>query len=140
MGRLIAYAWAAPATAVGLLAALCVVCRGASVRRVGGVLEVGGGWPGASASPAGRPRIVAITFGHVVLGRSHATLALVRAHELVHVRQYERWGIGFFPLYLASGAWQLLRGRDPYLDNHFEIEAFRAAPLPSDSGPAASRR
>jgi hypothetical protein len=43
----------------------------------------------------------------------------------VHVRQYERWGVLFFPLYAASSLWQLARGRDPYRDNRFEREAFR---------------
>ena len=77
-------------------------------------------------------RFQAITFGHIVLGFSHAVLAQVRAHEHVHVRQYERWGILFFPLYLGSSVWQLLRGRDPNWRNHFEVAAFRnSAPLPS---------
>ena len=66
----------------------------------------------------------AITFGHVILAVDHATLAAVRAHEQVHVRQYERWGIFFFPAYLLSSLVQLARGRRPYLDNYFEREAY----------------
>jgi hypothetical protein len=42
----------------------------------------------------------------------------------VHVRQYERWGMLFFPLYLFSSLLQIVRGCDPYLDNSFEREAF----------------
>jgi hypothetical protein len=30
----------------------------------------------------------------------------------------------FFPLYLGSSLLQIVRGRDPYLDNPFEREAF----------------
>jgi hypothetical protein len=59
----------------------------------------------------------------VILGVDRATLAAVRAHEQVHVRQYERWGVLFVPAYLASSAVQLLRGGRPYLDNRFEREA-----------------
>jgi hypothetical protein len=54
----------------------------------------------------------------------HQTLAHHRLHEHVHVRQYERWGVLFFPLYLASSLLQIARGRDPYLNNAFEREAF----------------
>ncbi|WP_219341060.1 isochorismatase family protein [Sphaerotilus montanus] len=69
---------------------------------------------------------VAITLGHVILGRDHATLARWRRHEQAHVRQYERWGLLFWPLYLGASGWTWLRGREPYRDNPFEIEARRA--------------
>jgi hypothetical protein len=46
-----------------------------------------------------------------------------RRHERVHVRQYERWGPLFIPLYLGASAWALVNGRDPYCDNPFEREA-----------------
>ena len=76
----------------------------------------------------------AITFGHVVIGVDHAALDSCRAHEQVHVRQYERWGLLFFPLYLGSSLWQLLRGRRPYRDNYFERQAYdacaKASPQP----------
>jgi hypothetical protein len=73
--------------------------------------------------------IAAITLGHVVLARSAADLARCRLHELVHVRQYERWGPLFPPLYLLASCSALLRGTHPYLDNHFEREARRLAPF-----------
>jgi hypothetical protein len=53
------------------------------------------------------------------------------------VRQYERWGVLFFPLYLGSSLWQLLRGRSPYYANRFEREAFSTSPL--NSMPHAQR-
>jgi hypothetical protein len=43
----------------------------------------------------------------------------------VHVRQYERWGPLFVPAYLVSSLVLWLRGRDPYWDNPFEVEARR---------------
>jgi hypothetical protein len=61
----------------------------------------------------------------VIVGVDRAELKRSRAHEQVHVRQYERWGILFFPLYLGSSLGQLLRGRRPYRDNRFEREARR---------------
>jgi hypothetical protein len=96
---------------------------GASARINDGVLEVAGGRLALRAGPGG---FVAITFGHVVIGQSHAVLAALRVHEHEHVRQYERWGALFFVVYLGSSAAQWLCGRDPYLDNRFECQA-RAA-------------
>jgi hypothetical protein len=127
--RILRYMWALPATAVGLLLALPAVALGATARVVEGVVEIGGGNV-AQAMPLlpRRCRFSAITFGHVVIGVDHRVMAEVRAHERVHVRQYERWGVLFFPLYLGSSLWQLLRGRSPYYGNWFEREAFSTAP------------
>ena len=47
----------------------------------------------------------ALTLGHVVLGVSQAALDDTRAHERVHVAQYERWGPLFLPAYLAASGW-----------------------------------
>lgn len=41
----------------------------------------------------------AITFGHVIVSTRPPGPALLR-HELHHVRQYERIGLAFLPLYL----------------------------------------
>ena len=122
------YAWASPATAVGLLVCGIALCAGGTIRFVDGVLEVAGGRIDRLASLLSPSvRFVAMTFGHVIVGVDHATLRCVRAHEHVHVRQYELWGALFFPLYLASSLVQLLRGRDPYLNNCFEREAYARA-------------
>lgn len=64
-----------------------------------------------------------MTASHVVLGHTHDLLAMHRAHEHVHVREFERWGVLFFPAYLACSAYQWLRGRRLYWDNPFEREA-----------------
>lgn len=118
------YLWAAPATVVGLALALIVLLSGARLQVVDGVLEVAGGRLKAIlARLPGSLRFGAITFGHVIVAVDQAQLNHSRAHEQVHVRQYERWGILFFPLYLGSSLGQLLRGRQPYRDNRFEREA-----------------
>jgi hypothetical protein len=71
-------------------------------------------------------RFSAITFGHVILGLSEASLAAARSHEHVHVAQYEAWGPFFLFAYAASSAWQLVRGRRIYRDNFFERQAYAA--------------
>lgn len=125
------YLWALPASAVGLLLALAALAAGARMRRVEGTLEVGGGRVARFVMrlPEGL-RFGAITFGHVIIGLDAEALRFSRAHERVHVRQYERWGVLFFPLYLGSSLLQWLRGRDPYRDNCFEAEAFAAERRP----------
>ena len=69
-------------------------------------------------------RYRAITFGHVVLSVDELD-AEIMEHELVHVRQYERWGPLFWPAYVLSSLWARTRGGHAYWDNHFEREARR---------------
>jgi|SRR5690606_1357895 hypothetical protein len=124
---LLAYAWAAPASALGLLAAVPAWLAGARAAVVDGVLEVGGAPVGRAVACLPRAlQFSAMTLGHVVIGIDQRALAECRVHERVHVRQYERWGVLFFPLYLGSSLLALVRGRDPYWHNHFEREAYRA--------------
>jgi hypothetical protein len=124
MRRIGAWLWAGPWTLVGLLLALPACAAGARLRRVDGVLEVCGGRLGERAARGVGPYgVTAVTLGHVVLGCDAATLDRLRAHERVHVRQYEAWGPLFVPAYLLDSAWQWLRGRHPYRDNRFERAA-----------------
>ena len=125
---LLRYAWASPATLVGLALAGIAGAFGATARVRKGVVEVAGGRLARFVGSSGPLRLVAITFGHVVLGVTHGALERERVHEHAHVRQYERWGVLFFPLYAASSCHELLRGGDPYRGNVFEREA-RAASL-----------
>ena len=104
---------------MGLPLAGGLLLCGGSARFVAGILEVY--W--RTEPYCGKFPIRAITFGHVVLGVDGHALERCRDHELVHVRQYELWGLFFFPAYLASSGWQWLRGRSAYWDNHFEVEA-----------------
>lgn len=46
-----------------------------------------------------RRHYAAITFGHVIVFALEPTERLWR-HELRHVKQYERFGLAFLPLYL----------------------------------------
>lgn len=130
VSRTLRYAWAAPCSLVGLALGLVPWLAGARAQVVDGVLEIGGGrlgrWLESRPTEALGPRFGAITFGHVVLGTSGAVLARLRRHEQAHVRQYEQLGLLFFPAYAGSSLWEWVRGRRPYLDNHFEREA-RAA-------------
>ena len=123
------YLWAAPATLLGLSLVPITLMQGGSCRIVRGVVEAQGGiitallrkglpWVGSGA---------AVTLGHVVWGCDRQCLDRSRDHERIHVAQYERWGPLFIPLYLLASLFAYSRGRDPYLDNPFEREAFDRA-------------
>jgi hypothetical protein len=130
LGRLWGYVWAAPNTALGLVALVIALVSGGRARIVDGVVEVEGGL--VSTMLANIPFLeggaAALTLGHCVIGQSRAFNELVRAHERVHVAQYERWGPLFLPAYLASSLWALACGADFYRDNYFEREAFQEGP------------
>ncbi|HEX5103397.1 MAG TPA: hypothetical protein VFV87_06280 [Pirellulaceae bacterium] len=124
---LLAIVWASPWTLLGLFAGGIGLLTGGGVQRVGRVIEFHGGWidrvlrwvPIAGGAAA-------MTLGHCVIARTRADLNRSRRHELVHVAQYERWGLLFVPAYFACSAWMWLRGCDSYLDNPFEVEAYSA--------------
>jgi hypothetical protein len=122
--RPLAYLWASPNTLLGLLlAGLSLVSRG-RVARVAGTIEVHGGWGShllERLMPMGGADALAL--GHVVIGQTAGSLERQREHELVHVRQCERWGPLFVPAYACASLWAWARGGDPYLDNPFEREA-----------------
>jgi hypothetical protein len=124
--RILGYLWAAPVSAAALPALPLALLTGGSARVVDGVLEIEGGALTRllSRGVPGFP-ISAITLGHVVLAADAGEHARCRAHERVHVRQYERWGVVFPALYLASSAAAILRGGSAYHDNAFERAAFR---------------
>jgi len=120
------YLWALPGTCVGLMLIPFALIKGGRVQWVDGVLEVYGGLlPRILGQPfwASGP-ISAITLGHVVAGCDQSTMDRTRIHERVHVRQYERWGPAFIPVYLLTSVWIGLRGGDAYFDNPFEVEAY----------------
>lgn len=122
--RSLRVAWAAPWTAVGLIFAGFFRSR----RFEHGVLICEGAtWPRRLGW-----RYRAITFGHVILCVDRVDDALL-AHELVHVRQYERWGPFFIPAYAAASIWARGRGRRAYADNAFELAA-RETSDPSQHG------
>lgn len=95
-GRALGYAWAAPVSAAGLLLGVLGAVR---PRPVAGVLLFA---PvrGLAARLLDWRGFAATALGHVVLARVEPGAALL-AHELVHTRQAERFGILMGPLYVA---------------------------------------
>ena len=121
------YIWASPASAIGVCAACFAGLAGAEVKRVSGVLEVSLAPRSAMLCNAVTCLpFAAITLGHIVIARNAQQQAALRQHERVHVAQYELWGPLFLLAYPLESLFQLLRGRQPYQDNRFEIAA-RAA-------------
>lgn len=118
MRRLGAYLWASPATAIGAVLSLFFDKR--SVTR-GIVVAEGARWPRRLGW-----RYRAITFGHTVLSIDELDESTLR-HEVVHVRQYERWGPLLLIVYPLASLWVKLRGGHAYLDNPFEVEARSAS-------------
>lgn len=127
MRRIARYVWAGPVSLAALPFVLLGAATGGRARIHRGVLEAGGGIlkPILVRAVPGFA-IGAITLGHVVLGASAGELEASRAHERVHVGQYERWGVLFPLIYVGSSLLALARGRHAYGDNTFEREAYRA--------------
>lgn len=119
LGKII---WASPYTILGLMIGLVGLCtRGKVLRR--GPLEFCDGGVGWFLSHLPSDYVMAMTLGHVILGRTEAALDICRQHELVHVRQYERWGPFLYPAYFGCFLVLRLRGKDGYRENPFETEA-----------------
>jgi len=116
--------WASPYSLLGLLFAPFFRTR----RIVSGVLVCEGAeWPRRLGW-----RYRAITFGHVVLCVDRLDERTLR-HEFAHVRQFERWGLTFPPVYLGACLVAMVRGGHYYRDNTFERAARRAADSPGGS-------
>jgi hypothetical protein len=127
--RLLCYLWTAPYTALGLVLGTLALLFGGQWRTQGGVVEFFGGRIGRALSGLPAPlHFSAMTLGHVILAVDRSAMVQLRHHEEVHVRQYERWGVLFVPAYFLSSLVQLLRGRNPYRENHFERQAYAAVP------------
>jgi hypothetical protein len=127
--RFLVYLWASPYTLLGLTIGLVGLCTGGRSRTHGPVLEFYGGgvkWLMHKLLPNGQ-FVLAITLGHTVLGQTEASLDISHEHELVHVRQFERWGPLMGPMYLGWCVVLWFQGKRPYRDNPFEIEAYGEA-------------
>lgn len=122
--RALGYLGALPVSAVAAAAVPLVAATGGRVRVRDGVLEAAGGLlePLLTRGIRRFP-IDAITLGHVVLAADTRALEESRAHERVHVAQYERFGVLFPLLYAAASLRAILRGGCAYRDNLFETEA-----------------
>jgi len=133
--RALAYGWAAPTTAVGLVLVAAALATGARASVVEGVVEAHGGLldPLLRRWVPLRGGASAMTLGHVVVGRDPQALLRTRAHERVHVRQTERWGPFFVPAYVVASLVVALRGGHYYRDNRFERDAVAVAALANDA-------
>ncbi len=120
--------WALPWTLFGALIGVVGMASGGSARVNGCTIEF---WGGGTGWFLRRFPIVrgasAVTFGHVILAQTAADRDACRQHELVHVRQYERWGPFFVPAYLLCWVALSLRGKSGYWDNPFERDAYGEA-------------
>ncbi len=110
--------WAGPGTLLGLAAVAASLER----PRVEGPVVFARSDRGFARWFLRQRGYCAITLGHVVLVTGQAP-ANVLIHELVHVRQTERWGPFFIPAYLVAMLLARFRGKDPYWQNPFEVEA-----------------
>ena len=119
--RLLLILWASPNTLLGLFAGCLALATGGKAQLRSGIIEFHGGWLDWIFH---RRLVIAMTLGHTVLGASPVALDVAREHELVHVRQYERWGPFFLPAYVIGSAWAWWRGGRLYRDNPFEREAY----------------
>ena len=120
--------WAAPYTLAGLLLGLIGLATGGHVRIRGPVIEFyGGGVKWLLQQFFFGEGATAFTLGHTVLGQTDAGLDIARRHELVHVRQFERWGPFMGPAYLGCSLLLWLIGRRPYRDNPFKRQAYEQA-------------
>lgn len=122
LGRCACYLWSSPTTILGVAASAASL---AVPRRAGQILVSTSG-RGFARWFLSRRGYCAITLGHVVLLTPEAPAGVLR-HEMVHVRQAERWGPFFLPAYLVTMVAIRFRGGNPYWDNPFEAEARQVA-------------
>lgn len=128
--RHLMWLWALPLSLLGLVFWLIVRMQhgsvGAKIHAFQGMplLSVHSPWIARGLNALPMLQADALCLGWVVLAADEKKLAALWSHELVHVKQALRWG-AFFPLlYAASSLWAVMRGRDAYLGNVFEQEAF----------------
>ena len=126
------YFWAAPNTILGFAAALASF---AIPNRYGNILTCRSK-RGFADWFLRRRGYCAITLGHLVLMTDQAQPDIL-CHEMVHVRQEERWGPLYLPMYLLSMLVMRARGKDPYWDNPFEVEAQRFDSPSTPPGPVS---
>jgi hypothetical protein len=122
---ILAIIWASPYTLLGLFLGFIGLCTGGHARIRGRVIEFyGGGVKWLLQQFFLGEGAMALTLGHTILGQTDVALDISRDHEMVHVRQFERWGLLMGPAYLGCSLVLWLMHRRPYGDNPFEREAF----------------
>jgi len=122
--RIFFYIWAFPNSIIGIVIGLIGMISGGKVQLKRGCLEFYGGFVTWILENATTHGVWAMTLGHTIIGQNSYALKIARDHEQVHVRQYERWGPLFIPVYLLCSGYLWLRKKDCYRQNPFEIEAY----------------
>jgi hypothetical protein len=125
--RILKLAWAGPYSAIGLMVGWFALVTGGHVCYHDGILSFWGGglrWIVENVLP--KNDFIAMTLGHTVIGRTWNDIEGSHEHELVHVRQFERWGWAMGPAYLFASILAYFRGKRFYRDNVFEVEAYTA--------------
>ena len=118
------YLWVFPNSFLGLFVGLLGLATGGKWQWRRGCVEFYGGFVTWLLV---RLRVMAMTLGHTIIGQEEKELEIVRDHEQVHVRQYERWGPFFIPLYSWYSVCLWFQKRDCYRENPFEVEAYDLA-------------
>ena len=120
--------WASPWSLFGCGLGVLALATGGGVQIRRGIMEFHGGiLPRLLGKAPIAGGASALTLGHTVLACSVSDLDRCRDHEIIHVRQYERWGPFFVPAYFIASGWAWWNGLDAYLDNPFECEAYDAS-------------
>lgn len=123
--------WASPNTLFGSFLGVVGMLFGGKAQIVRGALEYHGGLV-AWMLRRFPNNVCAMTLGHSIVGIDKESLDAARDHEHVHVRQYERWGPFFIPAYVLSSLYVKYKGKNPYYDNPFEVEAYSTASVNFD--------
>jgi len=118
--------WASPNTLLGSVLGIIGILFGGKAQFVRGALEYHGGLV-AWLLRRFPNNVCAMTLGHSIVGIDKESLEAARDHEHVHVRQYEQWGLFFIPAYFLASAYVKYKGKNPYYDNPFEVEAYGIA-------------
>ena len=127
------YLWAGPWTLVAVALAPLVRLSGGRVGIEDGVLELSGGILRGLLGRVAPMPVAAMTLGHAVIAVDQDQLDRTRAHERVHVAQYEQWGPLFPLVYAGASVTAWLRGRHYYRDNYFEREARQERTITRDA-------
>lgn len=118
--------WAAPCSVLGLMLCGFALLAGGRMRCCDGALECCLR-QGIVADWLERYQpFAAITLGHVIVALRSGDLRLWHAHERVHVRQFEVWGVFMLLAYPLSSVWAAWRGEEAYRGNWFERQAYAA--------------
>ncbi|MDB5852168.1 MAG: hypothetical protein JWR22_209 [Herminiimonas sp.] len=129
VGIALGIVWALPLTFLGILLAMPILARRGELRLVHApipALLVSG--PLADFMLERHPfgAMCAMAVGHVVIADRQGLTPQILTHELAHVRQASQWGFVFPFAYLAASGWAVMRGRDAYWHNVFEVAARKA--------------